>query len=140
MTIGDGVGTPIHKTFKLPPIHTPVGIFVLNLILATLLPTRTKYDGRLCYHRRLSVNMGGPLARSQWGGRYPSQVQLQTGGGTLTRSMSRRGATPARYPIQVQTAVYPGWGTPPARSGWGNSHLDLDLGWGTTPSGDSDLG
>ena len=101
----------------------------------------TWYDGRLCFHRCLSVQVGGgvpqpgpdgrTLARSRWQG-VPSQVQI----------CSTRPGSDGGYPSQVQTGGYPnqvqmggtlardgespgqGWGTPRPGIGYSPSPPD----------------
>ena len=82
----------------------------------------TKDDGRLCFHRRLSVNICG------WGGGPPSQVR--TWG---TPSHIRAGGTPSRSGHISGRRRYP-----PSRSGRGGGYSPSGLGLdgGTPPHQD----
>ena len=96
----------------------------------------TKYEGRYCFYRCLSVNISGeggtPSGQPEEGysipapgGGYPIQL---TGG--LPHPRSRQGGTPS----QVWTGVPPiqNWiGYPLSRTGWGNPLLRTE--WDTPP-------
>ena len=100
-----------------------------------------KDDGRLCFHRRLSVHIcwgrgvshpadrGVLHARSRWGG----------GGGTPFQVQTERGGTPTQVwmggtPSQVQTGG--GYPIPGLVGGYPPPHPGLD---GIPPLGDSSI-
>ena len=121
-------------------------VFLVSFNLYCYYHPRTKYEGRYCFHRCLSVcqHFGG--VQVQVGG-WGYLIQLTEGGGIPSQVWTN--GTPSQvqvegYPIQLiggtPSQVWiggvphprPEWGyPPPSRTGCGTPLPHLDLGWGT---------
>ena len=103
-------GSSIHRYFSERDQVFDIFQHFRPAILTCYRPRMLSYDGRLCFHRCVSVQLSGggvPRPRSEWGGGTPCQVWV--------------GGTPFKVWVGVP-CCRSGWGIPCSRSGWGVPH------------------